>query len=67
MSRFRKLSQTNWHCRYYNIWVPKHRYRILTGKVEKEVEQRVGTFSEQQGGCEITELSGKIDHIYIYW
>ena len=32
MSRFRKLSQTIWHCQYHIAWTPKYRYRILTEK-----------------------------------
>jgi REP element-mobilizing transposase RayT len=64
---FSKIITNRLHCKYHNVWVPKHRNRILTGKVGEEVEQRVRTFSEQQGGCEITELNGKVDHIYIYW
>lgn len=33
MSRFRKLSQTIWHCQYHLVWVPKYRFRILTGEI----------------------------------
>jgi putative transposase len=33
MSRFRKLSQTVWHCQFHIVWVPKYRFRILTGKI----------------------------------
>ncbi len=29
MSRFRKISQTIWPCRYHIIFVPKYRFRIL--------------------------------------
>ena len=36
MSRFRKLSQTIWHCQYHIVWVPKYRYRILSGKIAVE-------------------------------
>ena len=31
MSRFRKLSHAIRHCQYQFVWVPKYRYRILTG------------------------------------
>ena len=41
MSRFRKLSQTIWHCQYHIIWVPKYRYRILNGQIGREVENCV--------------------------
>ena len=64
MSRFRKLSQTIWHCQYHIVLVPKYRFKILTGKVAKEVENCVRAFSEQQS-CEILELNVQIDHVHV--
>jgi len=64
MSRFRKLSQTIWHCQYHIVWVPKYRFKILTGNVAKEVENCVRAFSEQQS-CEILELNVQIDHVHV--
>ncbi len=64
MSRFRKLAQTIWHCQYHIVWVPKYRFKILTGKVEKMVENCVRAFSEQQS-CEVLELNVQIDHVHI--
>lgn len=29
MSRFRKLTQSIWHCQYHIVWVPKYRYRTF--------------------------------------
>ena len=48
MSRFRKLSHTIWHCQYHIVWVPKYRYRILTGGVAEEVARCIRAFVEQQ-------------------
>ena len=64
MSRFRKLSQTIWHCHYHIVWVPKYRLRILEGKIADEVENYIRAFSEQQC-CEIEELNVQIDHVHI--
>ena len=64
MSRFRKLSQTIWHCQYHMIWVPKYRYRVLSGKIANEVENCVRAFSEQFG-CEIVELNIQTDHVHL--
>ena len=64
MSRFRKLSQTIWHCKYHIVWVPKYRFRILTGRVGEEVERCVRAFSEQQG-CEVIELNIQVDHVHL--
>jgi putative transposase len=64
MSRFRKLSQTLWHCQYHIVWVPKYRYRILTGKIADLVEHCIRAFSHQLGG-EIIELNVQTDHIHL--
>ena len=64
MSRFRKLSHTLWHCQYHIVWVPKYRFRILTGKVAEEVENCIRAFSEQQGG-EVLELNIQVDHVHL--
>ena len=64
MSRFRKLTQTVWHCQYHIVWVPKYRYRVLSGKIAGEVENCVRAFSEQLG-CEIVELTIQVDHVHL--
>jgi hypothetical protein len=64
MNRFRKLSQTLWHCQYHIVWVAKYRYRILSGKAARLVEQCIHAFSHRQGG-EVIELSIQIDHVYL--
>lgn len=64
MSRFRKLSQTLWHCQYHIVWVPKYRFRILEGKVARDVDNNIHAFSEQRG-CEIIELNVQIDHVHL--
>ena len=64
MSRFRKLAQTLWYCQYHIVWVPKYRFRILTGKVAEEVENCIRAFSEQQG-CEVVELNVQVDHVHL--
>ena len=64
MSRFHKLSQTIWCCQYHIVWTPKYRYKILAGKVAKEVENCIRAFSDQQG-AEIVELNIQIDHVHL--
>ena len=63
MSRFRRLSQTIWHCQYHIVWVPKYRHRILSGELAKDVENLIRAFSNQQK-CEILELNVQIDHVH---
>ena len=64
MSRFKKLSQTIWHCQYHIVWVPKYRFRVLKGEVAREAEKCIRTFSEQKS-CEIVELNVQIDHVHL--
>jgi putative transposase len=64
MSRFRKLSQTIWHCQYHIGWVPKYRFKVFTGKVAEEVDKCVRVFPEQLG-CEIIELNIQFDHVHV--
>jgi putative transposase len=64
MSRFRKLSHTIWHCQYHIVWVPKYRYRILTGRVAEEVARCIRAFVEQQQS-EVVELNVQVDHVHL--
>ena len=64
MSRFRKLSQTIWHCQYHIVWTPKYRYRILTGELASDVESCIRTFSAQSL-CEVLELNVQVDHVHL--
>ena len=64
MSRFYKLSQTIWHCQYHIVWVPKYRYKILSGEIGIEVQNCIRAFSERKG-CKIVELNVQIDHVHL--
>ena len=64
MSRFRKLSHAIWHCQYHIVWVPKYRFRILTGQVGSEVNRCIRTFAEQQKS-EVVELNIQTDHVHL--
>ncbi len=64
MSRFRKLSHAIWHCQYHIVWVPKYRYRILTGEVASEVNTCIRVFSGRLG-CEVVELNVQEDHVHL--
>ena len=64
MSRFRKLSQTIWHCQYHIVWVPKYRFRVLKGPIAEEVATCIRIFSEQLG-CEIVEMNIQVDHVHL--
>ena len=52
-----------WHCQYHIVWVPKYRFRILTGKIASEVANCIRSFSEQKH-CEVIELNVQVDHVH---
>ena len=64
MSRFRKLSHSIWHCQYHIVWVPKYRFRVLSGQIGEEVERCIRAFCQQMG-AEIVELSVQVDHVHL--
>ena len=64
MSRFEKLSHVLWHCQYHIVWVPKYRYRILTGSVGNEVYRCIQIYCGRLG-CEIVELNVQPDHVHL--
>ena len=64
MSRFRKLSQSIWHCQYHIVFVPKYRFRVMTGKIANEIERCLRTFCAQLKS-EIIELNIQIDHVHL--
>ena len=64
MSRFNKLSHVIWHCQFHIIWVPKYRFRILTGAVGREVNECLNIYSSRLK-CEIVELNVQADHVHL--
>jgi len=64
MGKYKKLSHVIYKCDYHIVWVPKYRYRILTGEVGKHVDQDIRMLNEWLG-CEVLELNVQIDHIHV--
>ncbi|MEN8691427.1 MAG: IS200/IS605 family transposase, partial [Desulfobacterales bacterium] len=46
------------------VWVPKYRYRILTGAIGNEIGNCIRAFSQQKE-VEIVEMSIKPDHVHV--
>ena len=64
MSRFQKLSHVLWHCQYQIVWVPKFRYRVLSGPVAEEVYNCIHVFAGRLGS-EIIDLNVQPDHVHL--
>ena len=64
MSRFEKLTHVIWHCQYHIVWVPKYRFRVLTGAVKAEVHNCIQVFCSQLQ-CRVVELNIQNDHVHL--
>ena len=64
MSRFSKLSHAIWHCKYHVVFVPKYRYKVLSGSVGKTVYTKLKILSERKG-CNVLELNVQQDHVHL--
>ncbi len=41
MSKYKKQAHVIYKCDYHIVWVPKYRFRILTGEVGRLVDQDI--------------------------
>ena len=64
MSRFKKLSHVIYCCKYHIVWVPKYRYKVLTGKIGNEVYRTIAGHCVRLK-CEIIELNIQNDHCHL--
>ena len=64
MSKYKKQSHVIYKFEYHIVWVPKYRYRILTGEIGTHVDEDIRKISEWIG-CEVIELNVRIDHIHV--
>lgn len=65
MSRILKQSHIVWHCTYHIVWTSKYRYRILKGKIKKELDHYLKSLCSQNK-CKVEELNIQEDHIHIF-
>lgn len=64
MSKYRKLSHAVYRCDYHIVFVPKYRFRILTGAIGELVEQDIRVLSSWRD-VEVWELSVQPDHVHL--
>lgn len=64
MSKYKKQSHIVYKCDYHIVWVPKYRFRILTGEVGRLADQDIRKLSEWLG-CEVIELNIQADHVHV--
>ena len=64
MSKYKKQSHVVYKCDYHIVWVPKYRFRVLTGEIGKLIAVDIRMYSEWLG-CEIIELNVQLDHVHV--
>ena len=64
MGKYRKLSHVFYKCEYHIVFVPKYRYRILTGLVKTLVEHDVSVISAWKDVI-VEELNVQQDHVHM--
>jgi putative transposase len=64
MSKYKKISHVIYYHVYHVVWVPKYRYRVLTGPIKEFVETSIRQLCEWTR-VEILELNIQQDHIHI--
>jgi putative transposase len=63
MSKYKKLSHI-YKFEYHIVWVPKYRFRILTGVVKQLIEEDIRMLCEWKQ-CKLQEMSVRSDHIHL--
>ncbi|MBI6142594.1 IS200/IS605 family transposase [Serratia marcescens] len=53
-----------WRCKYYLVWTPKYRFKILRDKVGKEPYRTIYIVCNMKD-CEVLELNIQPDHVYL--
>ncbi len=64
MGKFRKLSHVYYKCEYHVVFVPKYRFRILTGTVNNLVDHDIRLISQWKE-VEVLELNVQADHVHL--
>ena len=64
MSRYESASQVFYRCQYHIVWMPKYRFKILKGKLGKEVYRSIYVFCNMKK-CRVVELNVQIDHVHL--
>lgn len=64
MGRFKKLSHTIYECKFHSIWIPKYRYRVMTGEIRAYIHNQLRRLCEWKK-LEIIEMNVQPEHVHI--
>ena len=58
------VSHTKWNCIYHVVFIPKHRRKVLYGKVRSDVRESIRKLCDYKQ-VEIMQGAVSIDHVHI--
>lgn len=64
MAKYRKLAHVVYQCTYHIVWVPKYRYRVLSGAIGELVEHDIRVLCAWKD-VEVIELNVRTDHVHL--
>lgn len=64
MGKYRKLSHVVYRCDYHIVFVPKYRFRVLSGVIAEHMDRDIRTLSTWRD-VEVLELSVQPDHVHL--
>lgn len=64
MSRFQKLSHSLYECKYHLVWIPKYRFKIMTGDIRYYTRDKIRRLCEWKK-LEIIQGNVCSDHIHL--
>ena len=62
--KYRKLTHVVYQCNYHIVWVPKYRFRILTGAVKDLVVHDIHVLCQWKQ-VEVLEVNVQRDHVHL--
>jgi len=61
----KRLAHTVWECKYYIVWVPKNRRKVVSGKLKRHIGRILRKLCEYKG-IEVLEGTACVDHMHIF-
>ena len=63
--QFKRLAHSIYECKYYVVFCPKYRYRILRDEVAEYTQQQVYRLCQRKDKVEVLELNVQADHVHV--
>jgi len=64
MGKYRKQSHVVYKCDYHIVWVPKYRFRVLSGAIKELLNHDIRMLCEWKDSV-VEELNVQLDHVHL--